>query len=93
MYRQVDTDANITFENGSDAKPVATLADEYGGRCQVVFDDGCYVLALKHTNGAYYQFTDHIFAEAFEVLKTLPTPTKQASWAHHGLDSEPEVRA
>ena len=70
MYKQVETDAEI---EGGKYNPVATLADEYGGRVQIVNDDHCFVLMLRHGDGSY-QSTAWIFREAFEVLKTLPSP-------------------
>jgi len=72
MYKQEITD-NVVFSKGrSDIYPVATLADEYGGRCQIAIDDHCYVLYLKRDDG--YILTSHIFREAFEVLRSLPDP-------------------
>jgi hypothetical protein len=73
MYRLVETDESATLENGSTFVPVATLASEYGGRCQISIDDHCYVLHLKQSNGKY-KLTSWIFREAFDVLKTLPSP-------------------
>lgn len=74
MYKEVETDSEYILENGEKGKPVATLADEYGGRCQICIDDHCYVLRLKQLNGRY-KTTAWIFKEAFNVLKTLPNPT------------------
>lgn len=73
MYQQVDTDAEYTMQNGAVCHPVATLADESGGRCQIDIDDHCYVLALKREDGKY-KTTSHIFREAFEVLAGPPHP-------------------
>ena len=95
MYKQVETDAEATLYNGSVFNPVATLASEAGGRCQISIDDGCYVLSLRR-DGAYdgttpaegeehvkgdhhYIRTNHIFPEAFEVLRKLPPPSKLLS--------------
>ena len=83
-YKQVAADevAIIRYGKGDvadpetevgDFEPVATLADEYGGRCQIAIDDHCYVLYLKREDGTY-KLTSHIFYEAFEVLKKLPPP-------------------
>lgn len=72
MYKQVETDGNAVLDNGVEFTPVATLADEYGGRCQISIDDHCYVLRLKQSDGKY-KTTAWIFPEAFEVLKTLPS--------------------
>jgi hypothetical protein len=92
MYKQVETDAEATLHNGAKLEPVATLADEYGGRCQITLDDGCYVLCLRrdgawdgttpaegeeHDKGdSHYVWATHIFPEAFEVLRSLPLPGK-----------------
>ena len=73
MYVKIATDSEVLLKNGSVANPVATLADQYGGRCQIIIDDHCYVLLLKRDNG--YVATSWIFPEAFEVLKTLPLLT------------------
>lgn len=70
MYKQILTDTELTWNNGI-VKPVATLADEHGGICQIVEDDHCYVLLLRRDTG--YKLTSWIFPEAFEVLKILPS--------------------
>ena len=79
MYKQIKTDpiAILGNDNSGDCNfsPIATLADEYGGRCQISIDDLCYVLRLKQADGKY-KTTSYIFSEAFEVLKTLPSPMK-----------------
>lgn len=74
MYKQVKTDKEYVQEGGSICQPVATLADEYGGRCQIDIDDHCYVLRLKQSSSGKYKKTPYIFREAFEVLVTLPPP-------------------
>lgn len=71
MYKKVETDKKE--EMGVEFTPVATLADEYGGRCQIVVDDHCYVLLLRQGDGTYKK-TPYIFPEAFRVLTTLPEP-------------------
>ncbi|CAH0998026.1 hypothetical protein EMA8858_04161 [Emticicia aquatica] len=75
MYKQVQTDSKIIL-NGSKSfvSPIATLKDEYGGICQIIKDDHCYVICLKGENN-YYSPTSYIFKEVFEVLKYLPIPT------------------
>jgi hypothetical protein len=74
MYIQVETTKEIIMSNsGSIMNPVATLKDEYGGECQIINDDHCYVLCLKQKDGTFKN-TTHIFKEAFNVLKTLPDP-------------------
>jgi len=73
MYKQVETDKDATLYNGVKFTPVATLADESGGRAQIHIDDHCYVLTLQRDQG--YVNTPWIFPEAFEVLKTLPSLT------------------
>ena len=72
MYKQVETDKNAVLDNGVEFTPTATLANEYGGRCQISIDDHCYILRLKQSDGKY-KTTAWIFPEAFEVLKTLPS--------------------
>ena len=73
MYKKVETDARYRLNNGTICVPVATLADEWGGRCQIDIDDHCYILRLMTDDGSY-KSTPYIFREAFEVLKTLPNP-------------------
>jgi len=70
MYRQVETTKEIILHNGTKSYPIATLRSDAGGMCQICIDDGCYILRLDREHG--YIDTTHIFAEAFEVLKTLP---------------------
>jgi hypothetical protein len=72
MYKQIETDEKAVLDNGVEFTPIATLADESGGRCQISKDDHCYILRLKQSDGRY-KTTPYIFPEAFEVLKTLPT--------------------
>lgn len=72
MYKQVETDKKAILDNYVEFTPVATLADESGGRCQISIDDHCYILRLKQSDGRY-ETTSWIFPEAFEVLKTLPS--------------------
>lgn len=45
MYKVIETDKQIRW-NGI-VHPLVTLADEYGGRAQIVPDDHCLVLLLK----------------------------------------------
>ena len=74
-YKRVETDESFTTISGSINTPVATLADEYGGRAQIGVDDHCYVLYLLQEDGSYKR-TAWIFSEAHEVLKDLPDPLK-----------------
>lgn len=71
MYKKVKTDKLAILNDGAEFTPVATLADEYGGRCQISIDDHCYKLSLKQLDGKY-KSTPYIFNEAFLVLKELP---------------------
>lgn len=72
MYQQTETTKEITMQNsGNKIQPVATLVDEWGGMCQIVEDDHCYVVCLKKEDDTYLP-TTHIFKEAFDVLKNLP---------------------
>lgn len=71
MYKRVESDLVAVFENGEEFKPVATLADEHGGRCQVSVDDGCYVVSLRQPSGRY-KITSWLFPEVLAVLKELP---------------------
>ena len=81
MYKQIDTYETVTLNNGSELKPVATLASESGGVAHIYVDDHCYVLGLESVDrysegGAGEVFvhpTHYIFAEAFDVMKKLPS--------------------
>ena len=66
MYEVVKTDTNITWN--SKLVPMITLADEYGGRAQIVEDDHCLVLLLKTDAG--YKPTYWWFREAIEAINT-----------------------
>lgn len=72
-YKRVETDESYTTQSGSIETPVATLADESGGRAQIGIDDSCYVLYLLQEDGSYKR-TAWVFSEAHEVLKDLPDP-------------------
>ncbi len=76
MYKQIETDPIAILHNGSTFTPVATLADEWGGRCQISIDDHCYILRLRKPDGSY-NTTSWIFPEAFEVLKRLRSPNRR----------------
>lgn len=72
MYTEVNLDEEVQLDNGVFVKPVATLEEKNGGKCQIIEDDHCYVLLLRQEDGSYKR-TSWIFPEAFEVLKTLPS--------------------
>lgn len=72
MYRQIETQQQVFLESASIAFPIATLQDDFGGRCHIIIDDNCYVVCLENEDGACKP-TTHIFREAFEILKFLPT--------------------
>ncbi len=69
MYKVVKTNRAATTENGCKFKPLLTLADEYGGRAQLHYDDHCLVVDLKQSSGKYRR-TPYIFREALEAIKT-----------------------
>lgn len=74
MYKVIATDEEFLLrrDNGryySRVKPIKTLADEWGGRCQIYVDDHCFVLALLH-DGTYLT-TPYIFEEAWEALMSM----------------------
>ena len=76
VYKQVWTEKSFESTNGTHT-PVATLADEYGGRVQIAVDDHCYVLFAKvpDSDGAYVS-VKHWFREAAEVLGKLVSKPK-----------------
>ena len=72
MYQQAETTIKILMSNSGVAmSPIATLKDKWGGVCQIINDDNCYVICLKQCDGTYKPAT-HIFNEVLEVLKQLP---------------------
>lgn len=74
MYKQTKATSKIRLsKGGSIVCPIATLKDEYGGVCHIAEDDHCYVLYQNNSDGTYSLAT-HIFKEAFEVLRNLPSP-------------------
>jgi hypothetical protein len=80
MYQQVETDKKVNWnDRGCVAFPVATLADEHGGRQQITVDDHCFMLLNKRAQENFgdvepvYVETSWWNREAIEVLKTLPT--------------------
>lgn len=78
MYKQTKATSKIRLsKGGSIVCPIATLKDEYGGVCHIAEDDHCYVLYQNNSDGTYSLAT-HIFKEAFEVLRNLPSPTISA---------------
>ena len=72
-YSRVPTDQEVTLQNGETAEPLLTLADEHGGRAQIVNDDHCYMLLLLQPDGTYKK-TAWWFREAVVALRDLPLP-------------------
>lgn len=70
MYTVVKTDSKVLMTNGTDAKPLLTLADEHGGRAQIIEDDHCYVLCIANRVGTYNK-SYYWFPEAAKALMTL----------------------
>lgn len=70
-YVNVEPTKETKLDNGSKIEPVATLKDQYGGIAHIWIDDNCYVLGLE--KDSITTPTYHIFKEAFEVLKKLPS--------------------
>lgn len=73
MYKQIETYKEIQMSNGGYMNPIVTLEDKWGGVCQIIKDDHCYVVCLKQEDNTYKPIT-HIFKEVFEALITLPSP-------------------
>lgn len=74
MYRQLDNPIPYSrlASNGAEIRPVATLADEHGGRVHIWIDDHCYQVGLEREDGV--RPVTHIFAEAHRALSQLPPP-------------------
>ena len=74
MYKIIETDAEVRFgEGGGMVKPLVTLADEWGGRAQIVEDDHCLVVLLKGETGTYHPHP-WLFPEVVDAIKQLETP-------------------
>lgn len=74
MYKRLlNADTEATLYNGAVFRPIATLADEWGGRAQIAIDDLCYVLRLKQPDGTYKN-TPYWFSSAVQVMHRLPLP-------------------
>lgn len=86
MYKQIEAAKTAKLENGCEITPVATLIDSAGGVAHIWIDDHCYQLGLESSAEAksdgemvcepYVVPVTHIFAEAFDVLKLLPSLSK-----------------
>ena len=60
-------DSMVRRHTGERAFPLATLADEHGGRAHIVNDDQCYQLLIQRPDG-YCVPTRHWFPEAIEAI-------------------------
>jgi hypothetical protein len=86
MYKQVETAKTAKLNNGYEIMPLATLVSDSGGVAHIWIDDHCYQLGLESSaeaksNGemvceSYVVPVTHIFAEAFDVLRGLPSLSK-----------------
>ena len=63
-------DDEILLYNGVIVCPMITLKNDYNGVMQVIIDDQCYCLAVKHPSGMYY-FTHHWIPEAIGALTEI----------------------
>ena len=70
-YGRVPTDDEVMW-NEETAEPLLTLADEHGGRAQIINDDHCYVLLIR--DGERYKTTSWWFKEAVAASRDLPLP-------------------
>jgi len=80
MYKVVQTDERIKW-NGI-VTPLLTLADEYGGRAQIVRDDHCLVLLLKQgidTEDTHYGYkpTCWWFKEVVDAVRLDSGPESE----------------
>lgn len=73
MYQQIPTDNSFVTIGGGHRTPIATLADQYGGRAQIAIDDHCYVLFLRQESGQY-KAVYHWWEEVIKLIQTMPTP-------------------
>ena len=77
MYKIVETDKEVIWN--SRVTPLVTLADEYGGRAQIIKDDHCLVLLLKQgvdtENTSFgYKPTCWWFKEAVNIVREMELP-------------------
>ena len=75
-YQRVVTDDEVMW-NGSPVRPLLTLADEHGGRAQIVNDDHCHVLLVEQRDEhqeKFYQPSFWWFKEAVVAARDLPLP-------------------
>jgi hypothetical protein len=72
----VKTTPKIVMKGSNRIKyPVATLISMGGSICQIIIDDGCYLVCFNEDDGTYDSGGYHISQDVFEVLKTLPPLT------------------
>ena len=76
MYKVVETDKEVYWN--SPHAPLLTLADEYGGRAQIIEDDHCLVLLIKggvDEEGTGYGYNPSYwwFSEAVEAIRGIKT--------------------
>jgi len=70
MYKIVKTDKSFPAKvshNLAIHRPIMTLADEYGGRCQLVVDDHCLNIYLKNKKDEY-DYCRWIFEEVIDAI-------------------------
>jgi hypothetical protein len=79
MYKVVETDKQISWN--FPVTPLITLADEYGGRAQIVEDGHCLVLLLKagvDTEDTHYGYKPACwwFREAVNAVREMKLPAR-----------------
>lgn len=79
-YVQIDTINeialdNIQLESGVYiTNPVASLENESNDQIHIISDHNCYLICNKSPrDGSKFQVIPYIFADVFEILKTLPS--------------------
>lgn len=83
QYRLLPTpDSEFQMPNGAWVFPVATLANELGGKLHITSEDRCYTLVVQRNNGDVYG-TQYWPDAAVASLKNLPAPSD----AHRRLAS------
>lgn len=70
-FVQVETDAVVDWL-GEKYHPLATFKLESGERCQIIDNDGEYVILVLFSEHLWYESISCIPMGVFEVLKTLP---------------------
>lgn len=71
-YKSIGTQ-KFKLKNGIEINSIITLKNGSGQMCHITEDDHCYVLYNQNSPEESANKITHIFPEAFEILKELPS--------------------